>query len=182
MWVVNYSIFLNINKYSIFIEYIRFGLKHKEEGLRWHKLTYLSLALVNPRGKFRPEARRRGYSAPFIKKYRRYAFALKQKKRMGEAKVSRHAYSKFRTTPRPAPRRRPSKVRKVRSGIRAPLPVALRAVGASRAWCLKKQRALREDPAQKLAQTLYRKLRGRIRRQGLYRERRGRIRSARLYS
>lgn len=43
---------MNIAKYSIFIEYLRFGLKHKEEGLRWTKMTYLSLALVSPKGRF----------------------------------------------------------------------------------------------------------------------------------
>ncbi len=129
---------------------------------------------MNPRGKFRLDSQQKGYSIPFIKKYRRYAAALKQKKRLGVAGNLRHTRSNFRPLFRNPIK--PSRRRNV-----SQLGTA-RPIRASRAWFLKKQRSLRQEPSQKLAKALHRKLKGRIFRQSPYSVRGARLRRAETYS
>lgn len=80
---------MNIAKYSIFIEYLRFGLKHKEEGLRWTKMTYLSLALAAPRGRF-GAGRVQQYHKGYVVKYSR-AKARRESRRKRQGRF----FSKF---------------------------------------------------------------------------------------
>lgn len=70
IWIVNYSIFVSITKYSIFLEYLRFGLKHKEESLRWNKLVYLSLAVLKKRGNKDLNSKKFFFLKSFKKKFK----------------------------------------------------------------------------------------------------------------
>lgn len=45
LWVVNYSIIMGIKKYFVFIEFLQFGLKSKEERTYWKKLMYIGLII-----------------------------------------------------------------------------------------------------------------------------------------
>ncbi len=49
IWVVNYSIFVGIRKYYVFIEYLKFGIKTKEERSFWKKVMFVSLLLRHNR-------------------------------------------------------------------------------------------------------------------------------------
>lgn len=45
LWVVNYSIFVAAAKYLVFVEFIEFGIKTKEERTYWKKIMYISLLI-----------------------------------------------------------------------------------------------------------------------------------------
>lgn len=45
LWVVNYSIFIAAAKYLVFVEFIEFGIKTKEERTYWKKIMYISLLI-----------------------------------------------------------------------------------------------------------------------------------------
>lgn len=45
LWVVNYSIFIAAAKYLVFVEFIEFGIKSKEERTYWKKIMYISLLI-----------------------------------------------------------------------------------------------------------------------------------------
>ena len=48
LWVVNYSVFVSKKRYLVFLEFLEFGLKTKEERTRWKKLMYISLVVRDP--------------------------------------------------------------------------------------------------------------------------------------
>jgi len=43
IWIVNYNLFLGKRKYYIFIEFLKFGMKTKEERSFWRKMIYISV-------------------------------------------------------------------------------------------------------------------------------------------
>lgn len=115
---------------------------------------------MTPRGKFRVEARRKGYSVPFIKKYRKYAFDLKQKKRLAKSG------SPFRPAFRPQTKREVVRIRRPGRMLKQVLTRIPSSGETRRMWLVKKQRALRQTPTQRLAQVLYQKFQRRTYSQG----------------
>ena len=45
IWIVNYNLFMGLRKYYIFIEFLKFGMKSKEERSFWRKIIYTSLLI-----------------------------------------------------------------------------------------------------------------------------------------
>ena len=43
IWIVNYNLFMGTKKYHVFIEFLQFGMKSKDERCIWKKIVYISL-------------------------------------------------------------------------------------------------------------------------------------------
>lgn len=43
LWLVNYNLFIGSRKYYVFVEFLKFGIKSKEERSYWKKVLYVSL-------------------------------------------------------------------------------------------------------------------------------------------
>lgn len=81
LWVVNYSVFVSKKRYLVFLEFLEFGLKTKEERTRWKKLMYISLVVRDPNktitNKTEVENLQRINSiAKFIRKHKRFTRKL----------------------------------------------------------------------------------------------------------
>lgn len=49
IWIVNYNLFMGTKKYHVFIEFLRFGMKSKEERCFWKKIIYISMVVRHKR-------------------------------------------------------------------------------------------------------------------------------------
>lgn len=49
IWIVNYNLFMGTKKYHVFIEYLKFGMKSKEEKCFWKKIIYISMVVRHKR-------------------------------------------------------------------------------------------------------------------------------------
>jgi len=45
LWIVNYNLFIGTRKYYVFVEFLKFGMKSKEERSFWKKILYTSLLI-----------------------------------------------------------------------------------------------------------------------------------------
>lgn len=45
IWIVNYNLFMGSKKYHVFIEFLKFGMKSKEERCFWKKIIFVSLVI-----------------------------------------------------------------------------------------------------------------------------------------
>lgn len=49
IWIVNYNLIVGMHKYYIFIEFLKFGLRTKEERTYWKKIMYITLLVQHRR-------------------------------------------------------------------------------------------------------------------------------------
>lgn len=91
IWIVNYNLFIGIRKYYVFIEFLKFGMKSKEERSYWRKIMYISLLLrhsvftkkrkyFEANQGFRMKVIRRLINTKFVKAKRVYRWSKLHKK------------------------------------------------------------------------------------------------------
>ena len=68
IWIVNYTIIMGIKKYFIFVEFLKFGLRTKEERSYWKKIIYITLVI-----------RHRKYNASSAKSIRKKYYDTRSK-------------------------------------------------------------------------------------------------------
>ena len=114
LWVVNYSIFVAAMKYLVFVEFIEFGIKTKEERTYWKKIMYISLLIRHAKYKSKLK-----YTANFekMKTLGRFFRKLTQRRRNRELKPKIWAYFKKSLGPSAIKRRDDSESHKKTMGI-----------------------------------------------------------------
>lgn len=82
VWIVNYTLIAGIMKYYVFVEFLKFGLKTKEERSYWKKIIYITLVTRHRKYKSRSgrSSRKKFYRAKSaIHRFKIKVLALRRK-------------------------------------------------------------------------------------------------------